>query len=88
MMIPGNLVARIIGKGGEIIKALQEKTGAKIVIIQESREYAAEKPLRITGSPEAVEMARIRVEAVLASEMEKVGGGNSITGTLFQRALK
>jgi len=80
MMIPGNLVARIIGKGGEIIKALQEKTGAKIVIIQESREYAAEKPLRITGSPEAVEMARIRVEAVLASEMEKVGGGNSITG--------
>jgi len=75
MMIPGNLVARIIGKGGEIIKALQEETGAKIVIIQESREYAAEKPLRITGSPEAVEMARIRVEAVLASEMEKVGGG-------------
>ena len=39
-------------------------------------------------SREAVEMARIRVEAVLASEMEKVGGGNSITGTLFQRALK
>ena len=88
MMIPGNLVARIIGKGGEIIKALQEKTGAKIVIIQESREYAAEKPLRITGSPEAVEMARIRVEAVLASEMEKVAGGNSITGKVFQRALK
>jgi len=77
MMIPGNLVARIIGKGGEIIKALQEETGAKIVIIQESREYAAEKPLRITGSPEAVEMARIRVEAVLANEMEKVGGGSA-----------
>ena len=71
---------RIIGKGGEIIKALQEETGAKIVIIQESREYAAEKPLRITGSPEAVEMARIRVEAVLAHEMEKVGGGGSAAG--------
>ena len=36
MMIPGNLVARIIGKGGEVIKALQEDTGAKIVIIQVS----------------------------------------------------
>ena len=47
MMLPGNLVARIIGKGGEITKALQEETGANIVIIQESREYAAaaEKPL-------------------------------------------
>ena len=46
---------------------------------QESREYAQEKPLRITGSPEAVEMARIRVENVLASEMEKVvdGGGGA-----------
>ena len=81
MMIPGNLVARIIGKGGEVIKALQEETGAKIVIIQESREYAVEKPLRITGSAEAVEMARIKVEALLANEMEKVGsGGGSIAG--------
>ena len=38
MMIPGNLVARVIGKGGEVIKAIQEESGAKIVIIQESKE--------------------------------------------------
>ena len=78
MMIPGNLVARIIGRGGEVIKALQEDTGAKIVIIQESREYALEKPLRITGSPEAVEMARLRVENLLANEIEKVVGAGSV----------
>ena len=35
--MPGHLVARIIGKGGETIKALQEETGAKIVIIQDSK---------------------------------------------------
>ena len=34
MMIEGPLVARMIGKGGENIKRLQEETGAKIVIIQ------------------------------------------------------
>ena len=67
MTIQGNLVA-IIGKGGEVIKALQEETGAKIVIIQDSREYAMEKPLRITGTVEAVEAARNRVEQVLAAE--------------------
>ena len=39
MMVPGHLVARIIGKGGETIKALQEETGAKIVIIQDSKVY-------------------------------------------------
>ena len=38
MMIPGNLVARVIGKGGEVIKALQEETGARVVIIQVRRE--------------------------------------------------
>jgi len=74
MMIPGNLVARIIGKGGEVIKALQEETGAKIVIIQDSREYAMEKPLRITGSVEVVEAARNRVEQVLAAEQSKLAG--------------
>jgi len=74
MMIPGNLVARIIGKGGEVIKALQLETGAKIVIIQDSREFAQEKPLRITGSAEVIEVARQRVEEVLASEQLKLTG--------------
>ena len=75
MMIQGHLVARVIGKGGEVIKALQEETGAKIVIIQESKEFAAEKLLKITGSPEKVEFARIRVEQVIAEEQKKMSGG-------------
>jgi far upstream element-binding protein len=66
MMVPGRLVARIIGKGGEVIKALQEETGAKIIIIQDTREFADEKPLKITGPPEVVEFAKQRVEQVIA----------------------
>jgi hypothetical protein len=49
MMFSGCVVARIIGKGGEVFKALQEETRAKNVIIQETREFADEKPLKITG---------------------------------------
>ena len=75
MMVPGRLVARIIGKGGEVIKALQEETGAKIVIIQDTREFADEKPLKISGPPEAVEFAKQRVEQVIAEEEQKMGGG-------------
>merc|ERR1719187_2705215 len=74
MMIPGHLVARVIGKGGEVIKALQEETGAKIVIIQESKEFANEKLLKITGPPEKVEFARVRVDQVIADEQKKMGG--------------
>ena len=64
MMVPGHLVARIIGKGGETIKALQEETGAKIVIIQDSKDFQEEKPLKITGPPDKVEFAKQRVEQV------------------------
>ena len=37
MMIPGYLVAKVIGKGGEVIKDIQEETGAKIIILQETK---------------------------------------------------
>merc|ERR1719340_43526 len=75
MMVPGHLVARIIGKGGEVIKGLQEETGAKIVIIQDSKEFANEKLLKITGPPDKVEFARVRVDQVIAEEQKKMGGG-------------
>ena len=80
MMVPGRLVARIIGKGGEVIKALQEETGAKIVIIQDTREFADEKPLKITGPPEVVEFAKQRVEQVIAEEEQKIGRGGGFRG--------
>eukprot|EP00092_Neocalanus_flemingeri_P037880 GFUD01041235.1.p1 GENE.GFUD01041235.1~~GFUD01041235.1.p1 ORF type:complete len:458 (+),score=137.93 GFUD01041235.1:139-1512(+) len=80
MMVPGHLVARIIGKGGEVIKALQEETGAKIVIIQDNREFADEKPLKISGTPEAVEFAKQRVEQVISEEQQKIGGRGQFDG--------
>ena len=46
IMIPGPKVGLIIGKGGETIKQLQEKSGAKMVIIQEGPGQETEKPLR------------------------------------------
>ncbi|XP_023247829.1 far upstream element-binding protein 1, partial [Copidosoma floridanum] len=51
IMIPGPKVGLIIGKGGETIKQLQEKSGAKMVVIQEGPGQEQEKPLRITGDP-------------------------------------
>ncbi len=76
MPIPGNKVGLIIGKGGETIKQLQERSGAKIIIIQESPEFTNEKPLRITGTPEAVEEAKQLVTDILAQHPDDgMGGG-------------
>ena len=46
IMIPGPKVGLIIGKGGETIKHLQEKSGAKMVVIQDGPSQQQEKPLR------------------------------------------
>lgn len=58
IMVPGPKVGLIIGKGGETIKMLQEKSGAKMVIIQDGPGQEMEKPLRITGDPAKVEHAK------------------------------
>jgi len=76
IMVPGNKVGLIIGKGGETIKMLQEQTGAKITIIQENSEQADQKPLRISGPPDAVEDAKARVMELLSQiDQNGFGGG-------------
>lgn len=57
VLIPGNKVGLVIGKGGETIKGLQENAGVKMVMIQDSNQPSHyDKPLRITG-----EMSRCQV---------------------------
>lgn len=58
IMVPGSKVGLIIGKGGETIKQLQERTGAKMVVIQDGPGQEMEKPLRISGEPQKVEHAK------------------------------
>lgn len=76
IMVPGSKVGLVIGKGGETIKSLQEKTGAKMVIIQEGPgQEAAEKPLRISGDPQKVEHAKQLVFELIAEKDNFNGGG-------------
>ena len=63
--VPGHKVGLIIGRGGKTVKQLQECSGAKITIIQDSPKVAHEKPLRITGDPGAVEAAKELVTEIL-----------------------
>lgn len=66
---PKGMVGRVIGKGGETIKALQKNFGANIQIDQST------DPMRITiaGQPPAV-------EACAAAVQEIVNGGNPYLG--------
>jgi far upstream element-binding protein len=78
IMVPGNKVGLIIGKGGETIKQLQEKTGAKMVVVQDGPTQEMEKPLRISGDPAKVEHAKQLVFELIGGDQTpnpRAGGG-------------
>ena len=53
ILVPGNKVGLVIGKGGETIKQLQEREGVKMVMVQDSNVASNQpKPLRISGDPQ------------------------------------
>lgn len=71
IMIPGPKVGLIIGKGGETIKQLQEKSGAKMVVIQDGPNQEHEKPLVISGDPSKIEHAKQLVYDLIAEKEMK-----------------
>lgn len=76
IMIPGSKVGLIIGKGGETIKQLQERTGAKMVVVQDGPGQEMEKPLRISGDPQKVEHAKQLVYELIQDKGETQQSNN------------
>lgn len=75
IMIPGSMVGLVIGRGGETIKQLQERSGAKMVIIQDGPGQELEKPLRISGEAQNVEHAK-KLVYELIQERESYSANN------------
>uniref|UniRef100_A0A671M7R3 Far upstream element-binding protein 3-like n=1 Tax=Sinocyclocheilus anshuiensis TaxID=1608454 RepID=A0A671M7R3_9TELE len=72
ILIPASKVGLVIGKGGDTIKQLQERTGVKMIMIQDDpMPTGSDKPLRITGDPYKVQVSR---ELVLEIIREKDQG--------------
>ncbi|XP_054249249.1 far upstream element-binding protein 3 [Indicator indicator] len=66
LLIPASKVGLVIGKGGETIKQLQERTGVKMIMIQDGPlPTGADKPLRITGDAFKVQQAREMVLEII-----------------------
>lgn len=66
MPIPASKVGLVIGKMGETIKHLQEKSGARMIMIQDGpTNTGQDKPLRISGDVAKVEEAKRLVQEVL-----------------------
>ncbi|XP_077140851.1 far upstream element-binding protein 3 isoform X2 [Ranitomeya variabilis] len=79
ILIPASKVGLVIGKGGETIKQLQERTGVKMIMIQDGPlPTGADKPLRITGDPYKVQQARdLVLEIIREKDMADFRGVRS-----------
>ncbi|XP_057218469.1 far upstream element-binding protein 3 [Triplophysa rosa] len=83
ILIPASKVGLVIGKGGDTIKHLQERTGVKMIMIQDDpTPNGSDKPLRITGDPYKVQQAReLVVEIIREKDQADFRGGRSDFGS-------
>ncbi|CAJ0933821.1 unnamed protein product, partial [Mesorhabditis belari] len=71
LLIPANKCGLVIGKQGDTIRQLQEQSGAKMMMIQDTQEVTGTaKPLRIVGEPDKVENAKRLIENIIAGGPE------------------
>lgn len=77
MMVPNNKIGLVIGRGGETVKDLQERSGARIFVNQDAKSnssiggsgggesYSNEKPVMISGDPESIKLAQNLINEIL-----------------------
>eukprot|EP00474_Spongospora_subterranea_P000617 CRZ01075.1 hypothetical protein [Spongospora subterranea] len=75
LMIPGSCVGGIIGRQGETIKAIQHRSQARV---QVSRDVSLpEREITVSGSDQAVQMAKLEIENIVAESQARESGDRS-----------
>ncbi|XP_050215435.1 uncharacterized protein LOC126666646 isoform X2 [Mercurialis annua] len=73
MQVPNDKVGLIIGRGGDTIKALQAKSGARIQLIPQhlpDGDGSKERTVRVTGNRKQIEIAREMIEDVMSQNVK------------------
>ncbi|KAJ3050725.1 hypothetical protein HK097_008274 [Rhizophlyctis rosea] len=76
MQVPGHKVGLVIGRGGETIHSLQDRSGAKIAVTPETDEdrNTQMRTITMTGTPQAVDTARDLIHELVNSQPQGRGG--------------
>lgn len=80
MKVPNDKVALVIGKGGETIKSMQTKTGARIQVVPlhlPPGDTSTERNVYINGTKEQIEAAKELVNEVISGNRLKVLSGTN-----------
>ncbi|MCL7024907.1 hypothetical protein MKW94_024743 [Papaver nudicaule] len=88
IQVPNEKVGLIIGKGGETIKSLQTRSGAKIQLIPQhlpDGDNSKERIVRVTGDKKHIEIAREMIKEVMNQQPVR---GSPLSGGYNQQGYR
>ncbi|KAI9892106.1 MAG: hypothetical protein M1814_001812 [Vezdaea aestivalis] len=68
IMVPDRTVGLIIGRGGETIRDLQEKSGCHVNIVGEQKSVNGLRPVNLIGSPRNAQIAKDLIMEIVQSD--------------------
>ncbi|EMC95082.1 hypothetical protein BAUCODRAFT_25198 [Baudoinia panamericana UAMH 10762] len=74
VMVPDKTVGLIIGRGGETIKDLQERSGCHVNIVGENKSVNGLRPVNLIGSESATAMAKELILEIVESDNRAASG--------------
>ncbi|KAK0667668.1 hypothetical protein QBC41DRAFT_134147 [Cercophora samala] len=75
IMVPDRTVGLIIGRGGETIRDLQERSGCHINIVSENKSVNGLRPVNLIGTPAATKNAKELILEIVESDSRNAGSG-------------
>lgn len=76
MMVPDKTVGLIIGRGGETIKDLQERSGCHVNIVGENKSVNGLRPVNLIGSAQATALAKELILEIVDSDSRNGSAGS------------
>ncbi|KAL6710665.1 hypothetical protein ACN47E_007722 [Coniothyrium glycines] len=84
IMVPDRTVGLIIGRGGETIRDLQERSGCHVNIVGENKSVNGLRPVNLIGSPAAAAHARELIMEIVDSDTKQMDASSNPQGGFQQ----
>ena len=76
IMVPNRTVGLIIGRGGETIRDLQERSQCHVNIVGEEKSVNGLRPVNLIGTPQAAAMAKTLIMEIVDSDIKSLANQN------------
>ncbi|KAK6083580.1 KH domain-containing protein [Seiridium cupressi] len=88
IMVPDRTVGLIIGRGGETIRDLQERSGCHVNITSESKSVNGLRPVNLIGTREAAAQAKELIMEIVDSDSRQANNGGGAAPSKPERHPK